>query len=130
MTPGPSEWRRCADSVFAFPALDEIQIGEIGRGRKYVSAGETYSGAHFPQSPILPGVIIIGAAACIAHAMTGAPARPPRIRRIRRFRFASPVQPGDLLEFAVMRLGEAGRFRVEARVDDRVVAHGRLDMEC
>ena len=128
-SPEPT-WRLCPHSAFAFSTIDRISIGEVGRGRKYVSLGEAFSEAHFPDAPILPGVMIIGAIACVAGAMMGSTSNEPKIRSIQRFRFLRAVIPGDLLEVEAAPLKEPGWFKGQARVSGKLVAQGRVELEC
>ncbi len=118
-----------AERLFPFPVLDRIWLGEVGRGRKYVSASEVYSTSHFPGSPILPGVAIIAALATIATAMMDDGRGGACLRRVRRFRFHRPVYPGDVMELFVRPLGSNGSERLfegEAFVGETLVARGRL----
>lgn len=119
-----------ANRQMPFPVVDVVEIGIVGRARKYVSSGEAFAPAHFPGQPILPGVMIIAALVGLASAMPDPRRRGSRsLRRIRRFRFRQPVFPGDLLELEVRpveREGDADWFEAKAFVDGELAAAGRL----
>jgi 3-hydroxyacyl-[acyl-carrier-protein] dehydratase len=118
-----------ANRFLPFPVLDAVSLGETGKALKYVSAGEAYFAAHFPEEPILPGVLIMGALIAVGSAMCDAGLGGPGVKRIRRFRFHRPVRPGDVLELAVRTIGSTEEgiwFAGTASVDGELVARGRF----
>jgi 3-hydroxyacyl-[acyl-carrier-protein] dehydratase len=79
---------------------------------------------HFPGQPIVPGVVLLDAAAAAAGEM--APGR--RLAGVAWVKFASPLRPA---EPCVLRLtpGRGGSLRFEFRAADRTIASGLLELE-
>lgn len=105
-------------------------------GLKNVTFNEPFFSGHFPQRPIMPGVLIIEAlaqATGILFFVTDA-ARPDSrdmyyLAGVDGTRFKRPVEPGDqlLLDVRMLRNKRGiGVFATEARVGDQLVAEARL----
>jgi len=113
-----------------------ITPGETLIGYKNVTYNEPFFQGHFPQKPIMPGVLIIEA---LAQA-TGLLAFQTLERHAERTslyylvgvdkaRFKQPVEPGDQLMLHVIvknRKRGIWVFDAEARVDDKVVASAEI----
>jgi UDP-N-acetylglucosamine acyltransferase len=94
----------------------EIEPGVRGRGRKLVSANEPYFSGHFPDLPLMPGVLLCEAVAQLATMVVGEEDGAVEVRDVPHARFRRPVQPGDTLDLAVdVRREEAG-WRVSGTV--------------
>jgi 3-hydroxyacyl-[acyl-carrier-protein] dehydratase len=103
---------------------------------KNVSANEPYFPGHFPQRPIMPGVLILEAMAQAAGVLVfrsrGEKPNPDSLYYyvgIDHARFKKPVVPGDQLELEVKlerQLRGIGRFSCEARVAGEVVAEATI----
>jgi beta-hydroxyacyl-ACP dehydratase FabZ len=124
--------------------IARLEPGLAAEGVKNVSANEPYVAGHFPNYPIMPGVLIVDALAQVAGIMlrTGiqakraaagqsgpAPARPGVLAAIPRMRFMRPVFPGDQLRLHtrhVKSLGGTHWVKVEGRVNGGLVASGEL----
>jgi len=99
-------------------------------GIKNVSVGEPYFAGHFPNYPVMPGVLIVEGIAQTAGAIcVAARAKPtPQIvyfMSIDDAKFRKPVLPGDTLEYHVRKLRNRGniwKFSGEARVGGVMVA--------
>src|SRR5690606_12203851 len=77
----------------------DIAPGQWARGYKLVSHNEWFFTGHFPNKPIMPGVLIAEAIAQIgAFAAEGAAGRIGMLSAIRDIKFVKPVLPGDKLE--------------------------------
>lgn len=91
---------------FPFLLIDGVTGFEAGKsltGFKNVSFGEPYFSGHFPQDPVMPGVLQIEAlaqACCLLVALSfpedGAGKR-PAFAGINEARFRKPVRPGHVL---------------------------------
>ena len=111
----------------------ELEPGQRAVGEKLVTIGEPYFQGHFPNHPIMPGVLIVE-----ALAQTGAVAAlslPENWGKMAFFagidgvRFRKPVYPGDTLRLEVrfdkMRRG-IGKGTGVATVNGQVVCEGEL----
>lgn len=102
---------------------------------KNVSINEPFFRGHFPEQPIMPGVLICEAlaqaGALLAHrSRQGVPAgRAVLLVGLDNVRFRRPVLPGDQLYLAVTLLKRRAplwKFHGTARVRDQVVAEADL----
>ena len=103
---------------------------------KNVSANEPYFPGHFPQRPIMPGVLILEAMAQAAGVLVfrsrGDKPDPDSLYYyvgIDHARFKKPVVPGDQLEIEVLlerQLRGIGKFSCEARVAGELVAQATI----
>jgi len=111
----------------------EFEPGQRAVGIKQVSVNEPFFQGHFPQYPVMPGVLIAEALAQVgAVALLGAEENRGKIgflAGLDGFRFRSQVKPGDTLtlEVEITRMkGTIGRGRGVAKVDGAVVAEGEI----
>ncbi len=111
--------------------LVDVIPGESAVGIKNVTANEPHFPGHFPNRPVMPGVLIIEAmaqtAAVIVVAALGAAAEGKLVyfMSIDNARFRKPVEPGDQLRLLCRKERQRGnvwKFTGEARVGDVVVA--------
>ena len=95
---------------------------------KNVTINEPFFSGHFPEYPIMPGVLIVEAMAQAGAALlfTEIPDRDNKLlvfTGIERARFRRPVTPGDQLRIEVDVLafrGTAGRLQGKAYVDGKL----------
>ena len=119
-----------------YPFLMIDRVGDIvadasAVGVKNVSANEPFFQGHFPDRPVMPGVLIIEAMAQSAAVLVvytlGSESEGKLVyfMSINDARFRKPVVPGDTLYVHVhkqRRRGNVWKFASEAKVDGRVVA--------
>ena len=121
---------------FPFLLVDRIVELEAGRravGIKNVSIGEPYFQGHFPDYPVMPGVLIVEALAQVgAVAMLSLEEYRGRIAffaGIDNVRFKRQVRPGDTLRLEV-ELGQirrnVGTGRGSATVNGLVACRGEF----
>lgn len=129
---------------FPFLMIDrvlECVPGELLVGVKNVSINEPYFSGHFPQRPIMPGVLILEAMAqaCGLLAFKTREQQPdeeqPDARKIfylvgiERAKFKRPVEPGDQMQLSV-RFDRSMRgiwmFTAESRVQQAIVAQAQI----
>ena len=107
------------DSGFPWVLVDqvlEVEPGVRGRGRKLVSANEPYFVGHFPDLPLMPGVLLCEAVAQLAAVTVGDEDGPVEVRDVPHARFRRPVQPGDALVLDVRLRRDEGGWRVAGTV--------------
>lgn len=97
-------------------------------GYKNVSANEPFFQGHFPDLPIMPGVLIVEAMAQVAGILafhSGAQGNSVYFMSIEKAKFRKPVVPGDKLNFEVnviQNRNNVWKFSGQAFVDEQVVA--------
>ncbi|HXO65731.1 MAG TPA: 3-hydroxyacyl-ACP dehydratase FabZ [Steroidobacteraceae bacterium] len=114
----------------------EYRTGESIRALKNVTYNEPYFPGHFPNRPVMPGVMIIEALAQAAGILCflTADVKPDENTRIYivgidHARFRRPVVPGDqlILTAQVQRtLKGIWKFATAALVDDQEVTHADI----
>jgi 3-hydroxyacyl-[acyl-carrier-protein] dehydratase len=109
----------------------DVTPGEAATGIKNVSINEHYFHGHFPQRPVMPGVLIIEAMAQTAAVLVVHTLGPESEGKLVYFmsvdsaRFRRPVVPGDTLAVRVLRQrnrGNVWKFDGQALVDGKLVA--------
>ena len=111
--------------------VTEVEKGESIKGYKNISLNEPYFTGHFPNNPIMPGVLIIEAMAQLSGILGFITVdRKPADGLVQylagssKVRFKRPVVPGDRLCMeSKMITGKRGIWKFECRalVDDEVV---------
>jgi 3-hydroxyacyl-[acyl-carrier-protein] dehydratase len=111
--------------------LVDIITNVSATGIKNVTVNEPYFQGHFPNQPVMPGVLIIEAmaqtsAALVVHSLgPHAEGKLVYFMSIDSARFRKPVVPGDRLNVHVTKersRGNVWKFSAEAKVDGAVVA--------
>lgn len=109
----------------------EVISGESAIGIKNVSINEFYFQGHFPQHPVMPGVLIIEAMAQTAAVLVVQTLGPDSEGKLVYFmsvdsaRFRQPVFPGDQIRVHVVRKqnrGNVWKFEGRALVGHKLVA--------
>ena len=109
----------------------EFVPGERAVGLKNVSMNEPHFQGHFPQMPVMPGVLIVEAMAQTAAIMVvntlgkESEGKLVYFMSIDDARFRKPVVPGDSLYIHVTKIQNrrnVWKFRGEAKVGDVVCA--------
>jgi len=124
-----------------FPILMIDRVLECEPGKrivalKNVSANEPYFPGHFPQRPVMPGVLILEAMAQAAAILVfrSLDVKPDGnsiyyYAGIDNARFKRPVEPGDQLVLEVSILGSkrnVWKFGCAARVGDALAAEAEI----
>lgn len=109
----------------------DVVPAESAVGVKNVSISEPFFQGHFPQRPVMPGVLIIEAMAQTAAVLVVHTLGPSAEGKLVYFmsvdsaRFRRPVVPGDQLRIHVTKersRGNVWKFSAEAKVDGSLVA--------
>ncbi|MCD7957182.1 MAG: 3-hydroxyacyl-ACP dehydratase FabZ [Lachnospiraceae bacterium] len=113
--------------------IDELEPGVRAVGRKAVSYNEPFFAGHFPQEPVMPGVLILEALAQVgAVAILSQEEYKGRLvlfGGVNKARFRRKVVPGDVLrlELEVIKVkGPVGVGKATAYVDDKVCTDAEL----
>lgn len=115
--------------------MKDVVLGKSAVGIKNVSVNEPFFQGHFPNKPILPGVLIIEAMAQTASAMVvktldlGDKEPLVYFMSMDKTKFRKLVQPGDVLEVHVKVLrhrGKVWKFWGEGIVDGEIVAESEF----
>jgi beta-hydroxyacyl-ACP dehydratase FabZ len=107
----------------------EVRQGYIV-GQKCVTMNEWYFQGHFPQKPVMPGVLQIEAmaqtGAVLALATTEDPNQIVYLAGVDGARFRKPVVPGDVLR---IEMTELQRRRNVGRCEGKIFVEGQLVCE-
>ncbi|MEN9354318.1 MAG: hypothetical protein RL318_1643 [Fibrobacterota bacterium] len=94
---------------YPFLLVDKVLSVELGKkavGIKHVSFGEPYFSGHFPNDPVMPGVLQIESLAQLAcililKSFPETQGKRPAFLGIDKARFRKGVRPGDTLQLEV-----------------------------
>ena len=123
---------------YPFLMLDRLQDMDGDQscvGIKNVTINEPFFQGHFPQFPVMPGVLIIeglaqtAGALCVASLGEDYNPQVVYFMGIDKAKVRRPVVPGDQLHYHVRKLrsrGRVWRFYGEARVNGHVVAEAEV----
>ena len=113
--------------------IEELEVCKKAVGKKCVSYNEPFFAGHFPQEPVMPGVLIVEALAQVgAVAILSLPENKGKTAyfgAINSAKFKGKVVPGDvlLLETEIIKSkGPIGVGSAKAYVDGKVVAQAEL----
>jgi 3-hydroxyacyl-[acyl-carrier-protein] dehydratase len=104
-------------------------------GVKSVTINEPFFQGHFPQFPVMPGVLIIeglaqtAGALCVHSLGEDYKAELVYFMGIDKAKFRKPVLPGDQLHYHVRKIrnrGRVWRFYGEAKVQGAIVAEAEI----
>ncbi len=116
---------------YPFLMIDALEVidGEMhGVGIKNVTGNEPWVPGHFPDWPVMPGVLIVEAMAQTAAALVvnnrpGIDNRVIYFMAVDKCRFRNPVVPGNQLRIEVQQITRKGavwKYKGVARVGDTV----------
>lgn len=111
----------------------EVVPGESVKALKNVSVNEPYFMGHFPDAPIMPGVLVIESAAQACSLAIEADGTDENtiyvLLKVKDFKFVKPIIPGDTMIIDCKKtMGASGlySFAVTISVDDKVRGKGEL----
>jgi 3-hydroxyacyl-[acyl-carrier-protein] dehydratase len=111
----------------------ELQPGERITAVKNLTLAEEYLGDHFPNFPVMPGVLMLEAltqaGAWLIRATEDFAHSIVMLRQASNLRYGQFVQPGDTLTVTAELLGMEGdeaRLKAQGSVDGRLTVGARL----
>ena len=113
--------------------IEEMEPGVKAVGYKNVTVNEPFFQGHFPQQPVMPGVLIVEALAQVgAIAILSLPENKGKLALfggVKHARFKRQVVPGDVLEMECVltrRRGPVGIGTCQATVNGQVACTAEL----
>ena len=109
--------------------VDAVDAGASIVAIKNVTVNEPYFTGHFPDNPMMPGVMIVESLAQAGGLLFDIGERLCVLALIDRVRFRGVVRPGDQLELraeALAQLATMGKVKAHAAVAGRVVATAEI----
>ena len=115
--------------------VEQIEMGESAVGIKCVTVNEPFFPGHFPDAPVMPGVLIIEAMAQTCAVLTVLTlgkefeGKLVYFMSIDNARFRKPVGPGDKLEIKVQKIrarGNVWKYGCIATVEGAKVAEAEV----
>lgn len=111
----------------------EMEPGIRALGIKNVTINEGFFQGHFPEQPIMPGVLIIEALAQVAGVLAfssgASEGKSVYFMSIEKAKFRKPVFPGDQLKLEVKTLQQRGnvwKFSGSAAVEEKIVTEAEF----
>ena len=121
---------------YPFLLIDKVvrmRGDEFGVGIKNVTVNEPQFMGHFPNNPIMPGVLMIEGMAqtggVMALVSAGSTGKLVFFMTIDKAKFRKPVVPGDVVEYHMTKIAKKRNiwfYRGEAYVDGRLCAEAEL----
>lgn len=109
----------------------DIENGTI-EGFKNATFNEAFFQGHFPDAPLMPGVLILEALAqlggVLVHLRGGAD-KIAVLLNVNQAKFRNPVRPGDVLKLHCQGIhfsSKGGRVKATATVNDKVAAEAEI----
>ena len=117
--------------ILLIDRVEHVVLDSEATGIKAVSGNEPYFAGHFPDFPVMPGVLIVEALAQTAAVLVAATM--PDLAQgklvffttIEKARFRQPVRPGDVIKLHAVKntcKGPLWKFTGKATVDGKLVA--------
>lgn len=121
---------------YPFLLVDRVLELDLETGyvlaQKNVTINEAFFQGHFPETPIMPGVLILEALAqaggILVH-LKGPGDKIAILLNVNQAKFRHPVKPGDVLLLrgnGIHFSSKGGRIKSEALVNDKVVVEAEI----
>ena len=109
--------------------LTALDPGQSGAGEYLLRGDEPFLGGHFPGQPLMPGVLLVEAAAQLAGTIAQsdphiAPLKNLKLTAIRAAKILGAAVPGETIQLEaklVARMGNLIQAQATARVKGRVI---------
>lgn len=126
------EIRKILPHRYPFLLVDKVIFLDLENGviigQKNVTNNEEFFQGHFPEVPIMPGVLILEALAQTGGILVHKKGNTDRIAlllNITEAKFRNPVKPGDILYLHAKALHvtqKAGKIETKAMINDELIA--------
>ena len=112
-----------------------IRGDEYGIGIKNITINEPQFLGHFPDNPVMPGVLLIEGMAqtagvmCLRRMKASEQRRAMYFLTIDKAKFRKPAVPGDTVEYHVSKIAHRRNmwwYRAEAKVGDTLIAEAEV----
>lgn len=113
--------------------IDELEPGKRAKGVKCVTYNEPFFAGHFPEEPVMPGVLVIealaqvGAVICLSKEENKG--KNSYFGGINKARFRNKIVPGDVLTLEVELIKQKGNIGIataKAYDNEKVFADAEL----
>ena len=121
---------------YPFLLVDRVLELDLDKGyvlaQKNVTFNEHFFQGHFPDTPIMPGVLILEALAQAGGILVHLKGKEDKIAvllSVNQAKFRHPVKPGDVLLLRGQGLhfsSKGGRIKAEALVNDKIAAEAEI----
>jgi 3-hydroxyacyl-[acyl-carrier-protein] dehydratase len=121
---------------YPFLLVDRVLEMDLEKGyilaQKNVTFNEPFFQGHFPDAPIMPGVLILEALAQAGGILVHLKSKGDKIAillNVNHAKFRQPVKPGDVLLLRGQGLhfsSKGGRIKAEALINDKVAAEAEI----
>lgn len=121
---------------YPFLLVDRVLELDLDKGyvlaQKNVTFNEHFFQGHFPDTPIMPGVLILEALAQAGGILVHLKGKEDKIAillSVNQAKFRQPVKPGDVLLLRGQGLhfsSKGGRIKAQALVNDKIAAEAEI----
>jgi len=130
------EIRKILPHRYPFLLVDRILRYDLEKstilGQKNVTINEAFFQGHFPESPIMPGVLILEALAQVGGVLIHLQGHDHKIAlllNVNSAKFRNPVRPGDILLLECEGIhfsSKGGRIKATAKVNDKIAVQAEI----
>lgn len=121
---------------YPFLLVDRITAYDVEKGTidgyKNATFNEAFFQGHFPEAPIMPGVLILEALAQLGGVLVHLRCGGEKIAvllNVNNAKFRNPVRPGDVLSMrceGIHLSSKGGRVKAVATVNDKIAAEAEI----
>jgi 3-hydroxyacyl-[acyl-carrier-protein] dehydratase len=110
-------------------SVENLDRGTSAESIKTFSGQESFFAGHFPDNPVVPGVLLTEGMAQTAGIAMGGPNKSFFLTAIRSMKFLRPVKPGETIRFSASKVGDMTglvQCNVSAYVGTELIADGQI----